>query len=69
MLYCRNFNKYLDCHSGILQRAATNCSDTEYSLLLNSTNREVRTIIFNLLNETSEGVGTPSQCQDTLQCK
>ena len=65
-IHHRNFNKYFSCHSGFLQQAVASCTDTEYSLLLNGTDRELRTVNFNLLNSTHacrERVGIPNQCQ------
>lgn len=65
IIYYSNFNKYFDCYSGFHHQGTRNCSDTQYSLLLNGTNRELRTVSFNLLNDTSEkGEGIPpNHCQ------
>ncbi|XP_065916128.1 adhesion G protein-coupled receptor E2-like isoform X2 [Dysidea avara] len=41
----------LECHSGSVQSAADNCSDTEFSLVLSGTERELRTTNLNLLNQ------------------
>ena len=62
---CRHFNKLFTCYSGIRQSGAKNCTQTEYSLLYHDSNRELRTISFDLLYDTSderEG-GTPNHCQ------
>ncbi|XP_065916114.1 uncharacterized protein [Dysidea avara] len=41
----------LECHSGSVQSAANDCSDTEFSLVLSGTERELRTTNLNLLNQ------------------
>ncbi|XP_065916123.1 uncharacterized protein [Dysidea avara] len=41
----------LECHSGSVQSAADNCSDTEFSLVLSGTERELQTTNLNLLNQ------------------
>ena len=40
----------LECHSGVIHRGTASCSDTEHSLLMNGTEREVRTTPFSLNN-------------------
>ena len=63
---CRDFNKFFTCYSGVRQRGTQKCSRKEYSLLLNDINRELRTISFNLLNDTSEDSGNtnaPKHCE------
>ena len=61
----RYFNKFFTCHSGFLQHGTKSCSHTEYSLLMNGTNRELRTISFDLLDDTSEEIegAIPDHCQ------
>ena len=43
--------RVLECHSGSVQTAAGNCSGTKSSLVLNGTERELRTANINLLSQ------------------
>ena len=40
----------LECHSGVKHQATANCSKTQYSLLMNGTERELRTVPFSFSN-------------------
>ena len=67
---CSDYNKNFICHSGFQQGGAQECTDTQYSLLLNGTNRELRMSNFNLLNDTfQKGDNIPNNCQpQSMMC-
>ena len=48
MLYYRILNRYWECYSGNISNTAATCSDTELHLMMDGSEREARTRVFNI---------------------